>query len=86
VTTLTQEHDRIVAVIANTFVVDASELTEDTLLRDELGADSLMIVEVLNMLEEMLGVQLPDSDAFLAELQSVGDVCRAFDTSAGAAA
>jgi acyl carrier protein len=67
---------RVCAVIGEAFAVGEGELSPDTDLRDELGADSLAIVELLVRLERELGV---DSDADMAELQTVGDIVRAFE-------
>lgn len=45
-------------------------------LKEELGLDSLRLVELMVALEEALGVQLEESDLDPAELVTVGDVYR----------
>ncbi len=67
------------SAFASQFATDERSLTADTSLQDDLGGDSLAIVEVLVGLEQTLKVELGDSDAFLAGLQTLGDVVRAFE-------
>lgn len=45
-------------------------------LKEELGLDSLRLVELMVALEEALAVQLEESDLDPAELVTVGDVYR----------
>jgi acyl carrier protein len=68
---------------ASQFAAEQTSLTDETALQEDLGADSLAIVEVLVELEQTLEVELPDSDAFLAGLQTLGDVIRAFELACG---
>lgn len=79
---MTQQVDieaKVRVAFASQFGVDESSLTDDTSLQNDLGADSLAIVEVLAGLEQELAVELVDSDAFLAGLRTLGDVVRAFE-------
>ena len=46
----------------------------DTRLREDLGADSLNLLELVFTLEEELGVSIPDADA--AEIRTIGDAVR----------
>lgn len=71
--------DRVRSALASAFTADGAALHADISLRDDLGADSLAIVEVLAGLERDLAVELPDSDEFLANLRTVGDMVRAFE-------
>lgn len=43
--------------------VDESEVHDDTSFIDDLGADSLDIVELVMALEEEFGIEIPDEDA-----------------------
>jgi acyl carrier protein len=70
------------SVLADAYGVDVSELTPQTALYDDLGADSLSIMEMLCALEEELGIELPDSNSFAMGLRTVGDVVGAFESRA----
>jgi acyl carrier protein len=52
--------------------VDPAALARDTRLREDLGVDSLTLIEVAVATEDALGVPLPDED--LERFQTVGDV------------
>ena len=62
--------------------VDESSLALRTELYDELGADSIAVMEVLCRLEDQLGIELPESNSFAIELRTVGDVVEAFQSRA----
>lgn len=48
-----------------------TEVTEESRLAEDLGADSLDQVEMIMKAEEALNVEIPDED--VAELKTVGD-------------
>ena len=50
--------------------VDADVVTEDASFKDDLGADSLDLVEVVMALEEELKVTIPEEE--LADIKTVG--------------
>lgn len=52
--------------------VDAEEVLMESSFIDDLGADSLDIVELLMALEEEFDIEIPDEEA--EKLSSVGDV------------
>ena len=43
--------------------IDESEITEDASFEEDLGADSLDLVEVVMDLEDQFGLKIPDEDA-----------------------
>ena len=53
----------IVKVIAEQLGVDESEIKEDALFDEDLGADSLDTVELVMALEEKFDIEIPDEDA-----------------------
>ncbi|HEV2999812.1 MAG TPA: acyl carrier protein [Solirubrobacteraceae bacterium] len=81
----TEIEARVRAELATRFALPDGELDDGDSLRDDLGADSLAIAEALAALEHRLGVELPDTDEFLAGLQTVGDLVRACRTAAASA-
>jgi acyl carrier protein len=61
-------------IIAVHFKTPVSALDRDTRLREDLGADSLDLLELVFALEQELGVTLDDATA--AELSTIGDAVR----------
>ena len=55
--------------LAQQFEVDPETITMDTNLIDDLGADSLDVVELIMSLEDMYGISITDEDA--AQLYTV---------------
>ena len=55
--------------LAQQFEVDPETITMDTSLIDDLGADSLDVVELIMSLEDMYGISITDEDA--AQLYTV---------------
>ncbi len=51
---------------------DAASITDGDHLRDDLGLDSMAIIELLYKIEETFDLQIPDQD--LQGLSTVGDV------------
>ena len=60
------------ALIAQKLNLDESEITPEKSLNNDLGADSLDVVEVSLMLEEEFNVKFDESDT--EKLQTVGDL------------
>ena len=59
-------------IIAEQLNCDEGEINVDTSFKDDLGADSLDLFELVMALEEEYDVEIPSDD--LAELNTVGDV------------
>ena len=51
---------------------DADMITEETSFKDDLGADSLDLLEVIMALEDEYGIEMNTED--LSDLNTVGDV------------
>ncbi len=64
--------EKVKAIIINQLGVADTAVTMEASFIDDLGADSLDIVELVMALEEEFDIEIPDSDA--EKVVSVGDV------------
>ena len=65
--------EKVITMVAEQFMIDESEVTADTLFVDDLGADSLDVVELTMALEEEFS--LPDTpEEELMNIHTVGDL------------
>ena len=55
--------EKVKSIIVEQLGVDADEVTLDASFTDDLGADSLDIVELVMAFEEEFGVEIPDDAA-----------------------
>ena len=55
--------DKVKSIIVEQLGVDADEVTLDASFTDDLGADSLDIVELVMAFEEEFNIEIPDEDA-----------------------
>jgi len=55
--------EKVRSIIVEQLGVDADQVTEKASFTDDLGADSLDIVELVMAFEEEFGIEIPDEDA-----------------------
>jgi acyl carrier protein len=55
--------DKVKSIIVEQLGVDEDEVTMEASFSDDLGADSLDIVELVMAFEEEFGIEIPDEDA-----------------------
>ena len=55
--------EKVKSIIVEQLGVDADEVTPGASFTDDLGADSLDIVELVMAFEEEFGIEIPDEDA-----------------------
>lgn len=63
---------RIAEIVAERLNVDASEITLETSFKDDLGADSLDLFELVMAFEEEYEVEIPSED--LEKINTIEDV------------
>jgi acyl carrier protein len=63
---------KVQEVVADKLDVDTSKITPEASFANDLGADSLDVVELVMALEEEFGVEIPDEEA--EKLQTVQNV------------
>ncbi|MFB3854288.1 MAG: acyl carrier protein [Vicinamibacterales bacterium] len=55
--------EKVKSIIVEQLGVDEEEVTPDASFVDDLGADSLDVVELVMQFEEEFGIEIPDEDA-----------------------
>jgi len=68
---------KIVAALADYLKRDPKTIQPDLHLRDDLGLDSMAVIELLYKIEETFDLQIPDQD--LVRLSTVGAVATYVD-------
>ena len=63
---------KIIQALAEYLKRDAASITEEHHLRDDIGLDSMAVIELLYKIEETFNIQIPDQD--LTALRTVGSV------------
>ena len=64
--------EKLAELIKEQLNVEETEITEATNFKDDLGADSLDLFELVMSIEEEFGVEIPSED--LEKIATVGDV------------
>ena len=64
--------EKVKEIIADQLSISAAELTEETSFKDDLGADSLDLFEIVMAFEEEYNVELPTEE--LENINTVGDI------------
>ena len=64
--------EEIIDMISQQLKADAEGITPETNIMEDLGADSLDVVELLMAIEETFGVNVPDED--IPGLKTVRDI------------
>jgi acyl carrier protein len=63
--------ERVSVIIVEQLGVSAEEIVPEASFIDDLGADSLDIVELVMAMEEAFDLEIPDEDA--ERIQTIGD-------------
>ena len=64
--------EKIKAILAEQFDVDEDKIVEDTDLQEDLGADSLDVVDLLMSIEDEFEIEVPDDE--IENLKTVGAI------------
>ena len=66
--------EKVQEMLAEALNLPVSKITADAKIIDDLGADSLDVVELLSRLEDEFGITIPDDDVeSLATVQDVAN-------------
>ena len=73
--------ERVKKIVVERLEVDADKVTEKASFIDDLGADSLDLVELVMAFEEEFGVEIPDDAA--EKISTVSDAIKYIDDNKG---
>lgn len=66
--------EKICELLAEKFDADASTMTMETTIKEDLKADSLDVVELMMDLEENFGIAISDEEAM--KMSTIGDIVK----------
>ena len=64
--------EKVKKILSDQFDVEEDSITPDTLIADDLGADSLDLFEMVMALEEEFGIEIPSEN--LEKIVTVNDI------------
>jgi acyl carrier protein len=79
---MSQVEDKVKAIIVEKLGVDEADIKPEASFTNDLGADSLDIVELVMEFEKQFGVNIPYEDA--EKISTVGDAVAYLEEKAGA--
>jgi len=69
---MSQVYETIKKMLVQELKFDETKITPDAAIMQDLGADSLDLMDLVNELEKVYGIKIPQED--YAKLKTVGDV------------
>ncbi|MDE6593048.1 MAG: acyl carrier protein [Oscillospiraceae bacterium] len=66
--------DKVKEIIQEKLDVEEDKITESATIQEDLGADSLDIIDLINEFEEQLDIEIPEEAA--QNLKTVGDIVK----------
>lgn len=70
--------DKVKEIIVDELMVDEADVTPEANIKDDLGADSLAVVDLAMSLEDEFGIEIPDNE--LEGIKTVGDVVKMIES------
>ena len=66
--------DTVKSIIVDQLDADEAEVTMDATIQDDLGADSLDVVDLVMSIEESFDIEIPDEE--VEGIKTVGDIVK----------
>ncbi|SCH92327.1 Acyl carrier protein [uncultured Ruminococcus sp.] len=66
--------EKVTEILCDQLDVDAEKVTMEASITDDLGADSLDVVDLVMSLEEEFDVEIPDEE--VENIKTVGDIVK----------
>lgn len=73
--------DKVKEMLSNQLNIEVDKINEKSKIVEDLGADSLDMIEMLMALEEEFNISVPDDKA--EDLKTVGDISKFIDETTG---
>ena len=64
--------EKVVQILAEQLSVDPDKITMDSMLEEDLDADSLDAIDIVMSIEDEFGIEVPDEA--ITDMKSVGDI------------
>lgn len=64
--------EKVKVILSSQFDVEEDTITAETIITDDLGADSLDVVDMLMSLEDEFDIEIPDEE--IEKIRTVGEV------------
>lgn len=64
--------EKIKAILSEQFDVEEDSITQDTNIEEDLGADSLDVVDLLMSIEDEFEIEIPDEE--IDNIRTVGEI------------
>ncbi|MCH5320124.1 MAG: acyl carrier protein [Eubacterium sp.] len=64
--------EKIKAILSEQLDIDEENITADSLIVEDLGADSLDAIDIVMSVEDEFGIEVPDE--IVEKMESVGDI------------
>jgi acyl carrier protein len=74
--------EKLKSLIAEQLSVDEDEVTTEANIQDDLGADSLDVVDLITTIEDEFDISIPDEA--VEEIKTVGDIVNYIEKNADA--
>lgn len=71
-------YNKVVDILSAQLGVEKSKITKETNIANDLGADSLDLVEILMSLEDEFGISIPDEA--IPEIKTVQELVKYIDS------
>ena len=66
--------EKVVSILSDQLEIDETTITPDTLIVDDLGADSLDVVDLVMSIEDEFEIEVPDEA--IEEIKTVNDIVK----------
>ncbi len=66
--------EKVKAILSEQFDVEEDSITQETVIAEDLGADSLDVVDLLMSIEDEFEIEIPDTE--IENIKSVGDLVK----------
>ena len=66
--------EKVKAILSEQFDVEEDTITNDTTITDDLGADSLDVVDLLMSIEDEFEIEVPDTE--IENIKTVGELVK----------